>query len=66
VKIYKSKRKDLKGRFHHKMPRIGATKAKKAALKDISDHCKENGGFTRNYVHVEYLVLQISQINKLK
>lgn len=31
-----------KGKFFHKVPRIGATKTKSQALKDISKYCQEH------------------------
>ena len=58
MKLTIKKDKRAKGKYFHKAPNIKCAHTKKTALKDISSYCEENLSiYTRNYVHIEALVL---------
>jgi hypothetical protein len=46
------------GHFYHKGPRVGGTKAKQQALRDISLECLEGEDYKRNYIRREAEVLR--------
>jgi len=46
-----------RGYFFHKMPRVGASKVKQAALRDITKECGNGKLFNQNYLFSEKLVL---------
>jgi hypothetical protein len=46
------------GRFFHKAPRGGASKAKSYAMSDISKECSSGSFYTKNYLIKENIVLQ--------
>lgn len=43
--------------------RAGQTKAKKAAMQDITNECRVNKRFSRNYIYVQYLVMKLPKLD---
>lgn len=56
LKIKKSNRSA--GFYFHKMPRLGASKCKRLALKHISKECGKNKFFSKNYIQIESKIIQ--------
>ncbi len=51
-------RRDTKFKYHQRMPRVGGKKVQRQASLDISQDCRENDDYTKNYICQEYRVWQ--------
>lgn len=58
-----AKDKRAKKFFHHLPSGINAMQAKSVALKDIQSECGQNKLYSRCYLHVESLVLKLTNLN---